>query len=255
MSTFPTERLRNVVLLSHSGAGKTLLAESMLHAAGVTNRLGAIEDGTTVSDYEPEEQRRTTSIQTSLLQYPWKEHKINILDTPGYADYRSEVVSGVRVADSAVIVIAGPSGVEVGTHQMWQMADERNLPRIIFINKLDRENVDFQRVMDSLEESFGRKCVPVHVPIGSEAEFSGCGEPVGPGGRRAGGDARAGRGRPGEADRGRGRNRRRPRHQIPGGRDAVGRRGPAWPGAGVWSPARSSRSWEGRPQPASAQPS
>ena len=174
MPTFATERLRNIVLLSHSGAGKTLISEAMLDAAGLTSRMGNIEDGTTVSDYEPEEHRRNASSQTSVLQCPWKEYKINIIDTPGYADFRGEVVSGIRVADGAVIVIAGPSGVEVGTRQMWDMADERNIPRVIFVNKLDRENADFDRVMESLVEAFGRKCVPVHVPIGSETDFSGC---------------------------------------------------------------------------------
>ena len=173
MANFDTDRLHNVVLLSHSGAGKTMISEAMLHAAGVTSRLGAIEDGTTTSDYEPEEQRRGVSVQTSVLPCPWREHKINILDTPGYADYRGEVTSAVRVADAAVIVVAAPSGVEVGTQQMWQTANERKLPRIIVVNKLDRENTDFQTLLESLTESFGRHCVAVHVPIGAEADFSG----------------------------------------------------------------------------------
>jgi elongation factor G len=173
MARFDSEHLRNIVLLSHSGAGKTALSEAMLSAAGVTSRLGTVEDGTTASDYEPEEQRRNASTQIAILPCPWRDHKINTIDTPGYADYRGEVISGIRVADGAIIVVAGPSGVEVGTRQMWQMADERHLPRIIFVNKMDRENVDFQGVMDSLVEGFGRRCVALQVPIGSEANFSG----------------------------------------------------------------------------------
>ena len=173
MAKFDTGRLRNIVLLSHSGAGKTMLAESMLLASGVTNRLGSTEDGTTASDFEPEETKRANSIQTSILPCPWKDHKINVLDTPGYADYRGEVVSGARAADGAVIVVAAQAGVEVGTQQMWRTAEERGLPRIIVVNKMDRENADFEAVLDSLGETFGRQCVGVHVPIGSEESFSG----------------------------------------------------------------------------------
>ena len=173
MPSTPTDRLRNVALLSHSGAGKTTLSEAMLYKAGVISRLGRTEDGTTASDYEEEEMSRQTSVQLSVLNCPWKDHKINIIDTPGYADYRGDVISGIHVADGAVIVVAGPSGVEVGTQQMWQMASERELPRIIFVNKLDRENADFGRVMDSMVEAFGRQCVALHMPIGAEAEVSG----------------------------------------------------------------------------------
>ena len=173
MATFDSERLRNVVLLSHSGAGKTTTAEAMLYAAGITSRIGSIEDGTTVSDYEPEEIQRNTSVQTSILPFPWKEHKINVIDTPGYADYRGEVVSGIQVADGALILVSGPAGMEVGTEQMWKMAEERKLPRIILVSKMDRENADFQRVLASLVESFGRRCVAIQIPIGAESEFKG----------------------------------------------------------------------------------
>ena len=173
MPDFGTDSIRNIVLLSHSGAGKTMLCEAMLHAAGVNNRLGAIEDGTTTSDFEPEEARRGTSIQTSIAACPWKGGKINIIDTPGYADYRGEVVSGLRVADAAVIVVAGQAGIEVGTRQMWQYAEDANLPRLVFVSKLDRDNADFGRVMESLTQAFGRKCVAVQVPIGSETSFCG----------------------------------------------------------------------------------
>jgi len=173
MADVTTELIRNVVLLSHSGAGKTILSESLLNQAGVTNRIGTVEDGTTVSDFEAEESKRGNSVQTSIMHAPWRNHKINILDTPGYADYRGEVVSGIRVADCAVIVVSAPSGLEVGTSQMWKMADDLKLPRIVYISKMDRENADFGRALDSLTERFGRHLVPLQVPVGSEASFSG----------------------------------------------------------------------------------
>ena len=168
-----SESLRNIVLLSHSGAGKTILSEAILHAAGVTSRMGSIEDGTTTSDYEPEEARRESSVQTSVIRCSWNGSVLNLIDTPGYADFRGEVVSGVRVADGAVIVVSCPAGIEVGTKQMWRLADERRLPRMVFLSKMDRENTDFERVMDSLSAELGRHCVAINLPVGSEAEFKG----------------------------------------------------------------------------------
>ena len=173
MPNVPTERIRNIVLLSHSGAGKTILAEAMLHAAKVTNRLGRVEDGTTVSDFEPEEQKRNASVSAAVMNVPWNGTKINLIDTPGYADYRGEVVSGVRVADAAVIMAAAQAGVEVGTSQMWNLADRRDLPRVIYVSKMDRENADFDGVVAQMQERFGRHLVPVQLPIGAESSFSG----------------------------------------------------------------------------------
>ena len=161
MPSVTSDRLRNIVLLSHSGAGKTILSEALLHGSGVTTRMGSVEDGTTASDYEPEETRRGSSSQTSILPCPWRDAKINIIDTPGYADFRGEVVSGIRVADAALIVVAAPAGVEVGTQQMWEMADALGLPRMVFISKMDRENADFQRAMQSLTDTFGRQCARI----------------------------------------------------------------------------------------------
>ena len=173
MAKVPSDRLRNIVLLSHGGAGKTSLAEAMLSVAGEISRVGSTDDGTTTSDYEPEETKRQVSIQTSILPCTWNECKINVIDTPGYADFRGEAVSGLRAADGAVIVVAGPSGVEVGTRQMWQMAGQGGLPRIVFVSKMDRENASYERVMDSLTEDLGRQCVAVQVPVGAESSFSG----------------------------------------------------------------------------------
>ena len=173
MVNVPTERIRNIVLLSHSGAGKTILSEAMLHTAGVTTRLGTVEDGTTSSDFEAEEQRRGTSVNTAILNTPWRDCKINVIDTPGYADFRGEVMSGIRVADAAVLVVAGQAGVEVGTGQMWRLAEPRDLPTAIYVSKLDRENASFDTTVAALQERFGRHLIPVHVPVGAESEFTG----------------------------------------------------------------------------------
>lgn len=171
MATHDTDHLRNVVLLSHSGAGKTILSEAALLVTGATTRLGRVEDATTTSDHEPEEHKRQNSVQTSVLPVIHREFKINLLDSPGYADYRGEVVSALRAADAALVLVSAPAGVEVGTIQMWQMAGD--LPKLIVVTKLDRENSDFDRVMEGLVEAFGRECVPIQLPIGSEADFSG----------------------------------------------------------------------------------
>ena len=140
MQKVTSDKIRNIVLLSHGGAGKSSLAESMLFESGGLTRLGSIDDGTSTSDYEDEEIKRQVSIQTAILPCAWNGHKINVIDTPGYADFRGETVSGVRVADAAVIVISAPSGVEVGTRQLWKLVEEIDIPKIVFVNKIYREN-------------------------------------------------------------------------------------------------------------------
>jgi elongation factor G len=167
------ERLRNIALLSHSGAGKTSLSEALLFTSGATTRMGKVEEGNTVSDYEPEEAKRSGSIQTSLIPCQWKERKLNFLDTPGYDDFLGEQVSALRVADAAVIVVAAPAGLEVGTERAWNLCQERELPRVIFVNKMDRENADFGRTVEQIREQFGRQCVPIQVPVGAEQGFKG----------------------------------------------------------------------------------
>ena len=144
----------------------------MLYTAGLITRIGAVEDGNTVSDFEEEEIKRSNSVQASLMAFDWRGTKINLIDTPGFADFRGEVVSALAAADSVVLVVAAPSGVEVGTQQMWQMASSQGIPRMIFVSKMDRENASFSRVMSSLADSFGRECVPVQLPVGSEADFT-----------------------------------------------------------------------------------
>ncbi len=164
MEALRTDNIRNVVLLSHSGAGKTSLAEALLYDSGVTSRLGKVEEGNTVSDFEPEETKRGSSISLSLLPLEWKEVKINLLDAPGYFDFIGEMRSGIRVADGAVILICAASGVETGTELAWGYVDEAGLPRLIFINKIDRENADFYKTASQIEARFGQRCVPVQLP-------------------------------------------------------------------------------------------
>ena len=173
MQIYGADHIRNVVLLSHCGAGKTSLSEAMLFTAGAIPRLGKADDGSTTSDYDPDEIKRKISINLSLLPVEWKEQKINILDAPGYADFIGGAISGIKVADGAIVVVCAASGVEVGTEAMWRALDQRNLPRIIFINKMDRENADFNKVVEQIQKRFGRRCVPVQLPIGAHSTFEG----------------------------------------------------------------------------------
>ena len=173
MQNLTVDLLRNVVLLSHGGAGKSCLAEALLLTTGAITRMGRIEDGNTTSDYEPEEVKRGSSTQMSLIPCLWNNYKINFIDTPGYADFLGEVAAALRVADGGVVVVAAPSGIEVGTEQMWDLLDKQSAPRIVFVNKMDRENAGFLGTVDALQERFGRACVATHVPIGTEADFKG----------------------------------------------------------------------------------
>jgi elongation factor G len=173
MTIYKSDKLRNVVFLGHGGAGKTSLAEAMLFDTGAVNRQGRVDDGTSISDWDDEERRRQMSINTSLIPCEWQDHKLNIIDTPGYMDFVGEVISGVRVADAAVVVLDSVGGVEVGTEQVWHYADGRELPRLAFVNKMERENVDYGRVVDQVAAKFGVVAVPMNLPIGSQAEFKG----------------------------------------------------------------------------------
>jgi len=173
MKEYTTEQLRNVVLLGHGSAGKTSLAEAMLFNSGAINRIGEVEEGTTVADYDQEEIRRHISLNLTLVPVEWRNNKINVLDTPGYTDFVGEVKSGIRVADLAVVVVDAVSGVEVGTELVWNYADERNLPRMVVINKLNRENASVERTLQTLESRFDKRFVLLTLPIGSESGFEG----------------------------------------------------------------------------------
>ena len=165
--------VRNVILLSHSGAGKTSLAEALLFRAGAISRLGKATDGTATSDFEPEELRRHISISLSILTFEKDGFKLNLLDAPGYADFAGEVKAGIRAADAALVLVCASSGVEVGTEQVWGHLDEAGLPRMVVINKMDRENADFFRSLEQVRARLGPQCHPIQLPIGSQASFRG----------------------------------------------------------------------------------
>ncbi|MGI6036471.1 MAG: elongation factor G [Limnochordia bacterium] len=173
MKSYSSERLRNLALVSHGGAGKTSIAESMLFSTGAINRLGRVDDGTSILDYDPEEVRRKISISSSLGPCEWKGHKLNVIDTPGYFDFAGEVKAALRVVEGTVIVVCAASGVEVGTEKVWGYANDCNLPRMIFVNKMDRENADFFKVLGELTERLGNKAIPIQIPMGAADNFRG----------------------------------------------------------------------------------
>ena len=173
MPNVPSAKIRNVALVGHGGAGKTTLAEALLVCSGVLNRAGRTEDGTTVCDFEPEEVKRQISVSLALAPLPWGEHRINIVDTPGYADFVAEMEAGLSVADLAVVVVSAVEGVEVQTEVAWRIASELGLPRLVFVNKLDRERADFERTLDQLRALFGAGIAPLELPIGRETDFKG----------------------------------------------------------------------------------
>ncbi len=173
MKTYPTENIRNVVLVGHGGSGKTSLAEALLYRSGATTRMGKVTEGNTVTDFDEEEIRKGISVSTALAPIEWEGTKINILDTPGYADFVGEMRAAMRVADLAVFVVSGVDGVEVQTQVAWNYAEELSLPRMIFINKLDRENSSFRRTLEQLRDLFGKGCAPIALPLGREHDFSG----------------------------------------------------------------------------------
>ena len=160
MPAVDTQNLRNVVLLSHSGAGKTSLSEAVLFHVKATTRLGRVEDGNTVSDYEPEEVKRGGSVQTTLIACEWDNKKINFLDTPGYEDFLAEVVAAVRVVEGAAVLVAAQSGVDVGTERSWNTAKAAGLPRMFVVNKMDRENADCSPFVAAIPGTFGRDRQP-----------------------------------------------------------------------------------------------
>jgi elongation factor G len=173
MAQYGLENIRNLALLAHNGAGKTSLAEAILFNTKIINRLGKVSEGSTTSDYDPAEQKRAMSINLSMLPYIWQGNKINLMDTPGYPDFIGEVKSSIRVSEGAVIVVCASSGVEVGTEQVWAYCNANNLPRIAYINRMDRENADFAKVVDQIQSKFGRKCLPIQLPIGEHTTFQG----------------------------------------------------------------------------------
>src|SRR5690554_6638187 len=173
MKDYTAGKLRNVCLMSHGGAGKTTLAEAMLFNTGVLDRFGKVNDGNTTMDYDHEEIKRKISISTSIAPCEWKDHKINIIDTPGYFDFVGEVKQGIRVSDSAVILVAAKGGVAVGTEKSWAYAKEQGIPRMFFVSKMDEENANFHEVLDQLKDTFGNSVIPFQLPILEGDKFVG----------------------------------------------------------------------------------
>ncbi|MEW6276250.1 MAG: elongation factor G [Bacillota bacterium] len=173
MKNYQTGKIRNIGVVAHGGAGKTSLVEAMLFNTGAITRLGRVEDGTTTADYHPEEINRQITIHTSLVPCEWRDCKVNTLDTPGFADFIADVKAVLRVADSLLFVVSAVDGVEVQTEVIWDYANEAGLPRVVFINKMDRENANFYKVLDELKEKFNANFAPMLLPIGQAADFSG----------------------------------------------------------------------------------
>ena len=173
MKIYTAEHIRNVALISHVGAGKTSLVDAALYDSSAVTRQGKVDEGSSVADHDPDELKRRMTLNAKVLPVEWKNTKINFIDTPGYADFVGEVTAALRMADAALVVVTAEKGVEVGTELTWQYADERNLPRMVLVNKLDRENTSFEQALESLRNQFGLKVVPLQLPVGEQSSFRG----------------------------------------------------------------------------------
>ncbi len=173
MKDYKTNKLRNLALVGHSGAGKTSLTESLLYFTKAINRVGKVADGNTVSDYEKQEIKRKISIQTSIIPVEYKDYKVNFIDAPGFFDFEGEVLNALRASESALFVIDGENGIEVGTEKYWKYTENISLPRIIFVNKLDKENAKFNQVVSDLHIDFSKKIIPLTLTLGEGENFEG----------------------------------------------------------------------------------
>ncbi|MBP5461350.1 MAG: GTP-binding protein, partial [Lachnospiraceae bacterium] len=184
MQTYKYEKIRNVAIMGHGGCGKTTLVEAMAYTTGITKRMGRVEEGNTISDYDKEEQKRLFSISTTLVPILWEDTKINFLDTPGYFDFVGEVEEAVSAADAAVIVVSGKAGIEVGTKKAWDICERYKLPRMIFVTDMDDDNASFRNVVEALKEDYGNRIAPFHTPIRENEKFIGFVNVVKKAGRR-----------------------------------------------------------------------
>lgn len=173
MNVYTTDKIRNVVLMGHGGSGKTTLVEAMAYLSGITTRMGKVTDGNTISDYDKEETKRLFSVNTSVVPIIWEDVKINILDTPGYFGFVGEVEEAASVADAAIIVVSGKSGIEVGTQKAWDMCEKYKLPRMFFVTDMDVDNASYRQVVESLQEMYGKRIAPFHFPIRENEKFVG----------------------------------------------------------------------------------
>ncbi len=173
MNVYTTDKIRNVVLLGHGGCGKTSLVEAMAYLAGMTSRMGKVEDGNTISDYDKEETKRLFSVNTSVVPILWEDTKINILDTPGYFDFVGEAEEAVSVADAAIIVVSGKAGIEVGTKKAWELCEQYKLPRMVFVTDMDIDEASYRQEVQDLQELYGKRIAPFHLPIRENGQFVG----------------------------------------------------------------------------------
>ena len=173
MKDYSSKNIRNVALVSHSNSGKTILTEAFLHFTGATTRMGRIEEGNTTADFDEEEIRRSISLYASVIPVEYRDTKINFLDTPGYTDFVGEMISALSVADSAIVAVEAVSGFEVGTEVAWNYCDKFNLPRFVLINKMDRENADYKKAFDSVQERSETRLIPIQLPWGEKHDFTG----------------------------------------------------------------------------------
>ncbi len=173
MKDYTADKIRNIALIGHGGSGKTSLAAAILFDGGATSRLTKVDKGNTVTDFEPEEIERKISISSAVCFVEWKDHKINIVDTPGYSNFLWDTKASLRAVDGAAVLVDSVAGVEVGTEKVWEMLEEFGLPRVFVVNKMDRENANFGRAVESIQQFFGRQAVPVQMPVGEERNFRG----------------------------------------------------------------------------------
>jgi elongation factor G len=173
MNVYRAQQIRNVAVIAHGGSGKTSLIDAALYDSGAVNRIGKVDDGSSISDYDPDEIKKNMSINLTVVPVEWQGGKINLLDTPGTPDFVGEVMSALRVADAALVVVSAEKGVEVGTELVWRHANKHDLPRMVFVNKLDRENTSYDRALESLRSHFGMRIVPLTIPVGEQVAFSG----------------------------------------------------------------------------------
>src|SRR6266581_580777 len=166
-------KIRNVAVVGHRGTGKTSLVEAMLFQAGKINRLGTVEAGTTVGDWDEDEHRRQMSLAASLAHLDWQDRKINLIDTPGDSGFQADTITSLRVVEGALVVVSAVMGVEVNTARVWKRADEYGLSRVVFVNMLDRERADFFRVLEAVRTQLSDRCVAIQLPIGAEHELTG----------------------------------------------------------------------------------